>query len=313
MTAAGFQILGVGRCMLGTAPLGGLFEPVSDREATATLSSAWEHGVRGFDTAPLYGLGVAERRLGRFLSTCDRSEAVVSTKVGRLLRDGTGVFDFSAAGIRQSLEESLERLGLDRVDVVLLHDPDDHLDQAIDEAYPVLDELRARGVVSAVGAGMNQSAGLTRLVRETDLDVVLLAGRYTLLEQSALEDLLPTCVELDTPVLAAGVFNSGVLAAPTASAHFDYAPVTGAVLTRVRALAAVCAEHSVPLSAAALQFPFGHPAVASVVIGARSPDEVEQNLRQIAEPVPPELWTDLYERGLVEAAPQARVVRKADL
>jgi len=290
------------RLGLGCAPLGGLFAEVSADEARATIDRAWESGVRLFDTAPLYGSGLSERRVGEALRDRPRDEYVLSTKVGRLLLPGepaamfhgappaAALFDFTADGIRRSLQESLARLGLDRVDTVLIHDPDDHLDQALAEAYPALEELRSEGVVRQIGVGMNQWQALARFVRETDVDCVLVAGRYTLLDRSAGDELLPLCAARGCTVLAAGVFNSGILANGTT---FDYAPAPPEQAARAQALAAVCALWEVPLKAAALQFPLRHPAVGSVVVGCRSPAEVDEDVGLFGLPIPAGLWEEL--------------------
>ncbi|SHN04824.1 aldo/keto reductase [Actinacidiphila paucisporea] len=295
------------RLGLGTGPLGGLFAPVTDAEAAGTLESAWQHGIRYFDTAPHYGAGLAEQRLGRFLAGRPRSEFAVSTKVGRLLTpaadpDTAGfhgapalarVPDYSADGVLRSLEASLARTGLDRVDLVLIHDPDDHWAQAAGEAFPVLARLRDEEVVKAVGIGMNQTAMLCRFVAETDVDLVMVAGRHTLLDTSAADELLPRCAEQGVAVLAAGVFNSGVLADPRPGAHFDYEPADAATLRRAGRLEELCAAHGVPLAAAALQFPARHPAVTGVVVGARSSDEVAANISHAALDIPDAVWAAL--------------------
>jgi D-threo-aldose 1-dehydrogenase len=302
----------------GGAPIGNLYQAVDERTAAGAVNAAWRAGVRFFDTAPHYGLGLSERRLGRALAARPRAEFVVSTKVGRLLvpeaggsgRDTEGFdvpathrrqWDFSGEGVRRSLAASLGRLGLDRVDVVLLHDPDEHWPQAVEQAYPALRELRAAGTVGAIGAGMNQWRMLADLVRHADLDVVLLAGRYTLLDQSALDVLLPLCEERGVSVIAAGVFNSGLLAtaSPGPGATYDYVPGPPELIERARRIAAVCDRHGVTLPQAALAFPAGHPAVASVLIGMRSPAEVAGNLALAARPVPEALWAELVERGLL--------------
>ena len=278
----------VTRFALGTAPLGGLYEPVGEADARATVDEAWRLGVRTFDTAPHYGAGVAERRLGAALRERPRSELVLSTKVGRLLvepgtpapsmfAEDSGLerrFDFSADGVRRSLEDSLERLGLDRADIVLVHDPDDHLDEAIASALPALAALRDEGVIGAIGAGMNSVAPLDRIVREADVDCILLAGRHTLLDHSASAELLPLCVERGVSVIAAGVLNSGILGDPRDGATFDYEPASAARLEQARRVAAVCERHGVSLPVAATAFPLRHPAVACVLVGARSPHEV---------------------------------------
>jgi D-threo-aldose 1-dehydrogenase len=301
---------------LGTAPLGNLFAPVAEEDADATVAAALGAGLTYVDTAPHYGLGLAERRLGRLLAGRPRDAFAISTKVGRLVRplapgetaDPQGfadtprarrVWDFSGDGVRRSLEESLERLGLDRVDIVLVHDPDDHEREAREQAFPALAELRDQGVVGAIGAGMNQAEMLTRFVRGLDLDVVLVAGRYSLLDQRALAELLPTCAARGTAVVVGGVFNSGLLADPRPGATFDYAPAAPELVERALRLAELCARHGVPLRAAALAFPFGHPAVASVLVGARSAAEVEDAVACFERPVPAALWAELVAAGLL--------------
>ncbi|MCL2734719.1 MAG: aldo/keto reductase [Actinomycetia bacterium] len=294
---------------LGGAALGNLFRAVSDDDARAAVDAAWDGGIRFFDTAPHYGLGLSERRLGAALRDRPREEYVISTKAGRLLvsssgqgRDTEGFdvpaacvrrWDFSADGVRRSLESSLERLGLDRVDVVFLHDPDEHAGQALTEAYPALERLRGEGVVRAIGAGMNQSRLLERFVRETDIDAVLLAGRYTLLDQSAAASLLPAAAERGVSVIAGGVFNSGVLAAPGAGATYDYAAAPPAVIGRARELSEECGRFGVPLRAAAARFPLRHPTVASVLIGARDAAEMADALALRSLTIPDELWSAL--------------------
>jgi D-threo-aldose 1-dehydrogenase len=304
---------------LGGAGLGNLLTAIDDDTAAATVEAAWGAGVRFFDTAPHYGLGLAERRLGAALAGRPRAGFAVCTKVGRLLVPGPGGrdaqfavpadlarrWDFSADGVRASLESSVDRLGLDRVDVVLLHDPDDHWEQALGEAYPVLHELRSQGVIGAIGVGMNQWRLLDRFVAETDVDAVMPAGRYTLLDRSAAEVLLPRCGERGVAVLAAGVFNSGVLASDspgdTAGATYDYLPADAATLARAGEIARVCAAHGVRLPQAALAYAARHPAVACVVVGAQAPEQVRESAALFAEPVPEALWDDLDARGLVRA------------
>jgi len=290
------------RLGLGTAPLGGLYEAVSDEQAQAVVDRAWALGLRFFDTAPLYGSGLAERRLGAALRGRPREELVLSTKVGRLLRPGppaasfkgapplAPVFDFSYDGAVRSLEESLARLGLDRVDIALIHDPDDHYEEALAGAYVALERLRGEGIVSAIGVGMNQSALLARFARESDVDCFLLAGRYTLLDRDAQRELLPLCEERGIAVIAAGVFNSGILADGDT---FDYAPAPAAVRERVAVLREICARWHTPLAAASLQFPLRHPAVVSVLVGCRSADEVEEDARLFARELPHGLWDEL--------------------
>lgn len=300
------------RTGLGTAPLGGLFEAVSDETALAAIELAWDRGVRFFDTAPLYGLGLSEQRLGRFLAGRPRDDFVLATKVGRLLRADAPpdpreshwkgvpplnpVWDFSYDGVLRSVDESLERLGLDRIDVLHIHDPDDHYEEALSGAYPALDRLRSEGVIGAVGAGMNQVELLIRFAREADFDCFLVAGRYTLLDQVALPELLPLCVERGIAVVAGGVFNSGILAGGT---NFDYRPAPPELVERAARLEVVCARFDVPLAAAALQFPLTHPAVASVLLGPRSPAQLGQSLDLLEVPVPVDLWTELRAEGLL--------------
>jgi D-threo-aldose 1-dehydrogenase len=301
---------------LGGAPIGNLFTAVDHDAAAATIDAAWSGGIRTFDTAPHYGLGLSERRLGAALARRPRSEYVISTKVGRLLEDAPlghdpegfavaarsrRVFDFSADGVRRSLESSLDRLGLDRVDIALIHDPDDHGAQALREAYPALEQLRAEGCVQAIGVGMNQTAMLRRFMIDTDVDVVLVAGRYSLLDQSAAVSLLPAALERGVGVIVGGVFNSGLLAAPAVGATYDYKAAPDALVARAQDLAALCARFGVPLRAAAARFPLRHPAVASVLIGARSAAEIADAIELRAIDIPAELWTALAESGDVTA------------
>ena len=317
--------LTVTRAGLGTAPLGGLYEAVDDETAAVTVERAWRLGIRFFDTAPLYGHGLSERRLGRALARRPRGDFVLATKVGRLLRAGAPpdpsqasgaverwqgvppvnpVFDFSYDGVLRSVEESLERLGLDRVDVLHIHDPDEHYAEALAGAYPALDRLRSEGTIGAVGAGMNQSELLVRFAREADFDCFLIAGRYTLLDQSALAELLPLCLERGIAVVVGGVYNSGILADPGPAAFFDYSVAPPGLVERAERLRDVCARHRVPLKAAAIQFPLAHPAVTSLLVGPRSVAELEENLALLRADIPPALWDELRaERLLAQDAP----------
>jgi D-threo-aldose 1-dehydrogenase len=302
----------------GAAGIGNLFTEVTDEQAYEAVDAAWTSGIRYFDTAPHYGLGLSERRLGAALRDRPRAEYTVSTKVGRLLEpvdtggddlaDGFAVpathrrvWDFSADGVRRSLDASLERLGLDRVDIVYLHDPDDHAEQAFREGYPALEKLRSQGVVGAIGAGMNQTDMLTRFVRETDVDVVLCAGRYTLLDHGALTGLLPAAQDRGTSVVIGGAFNSGLLADPRPGATYDYSVASGELLDRALRLKAIAGRHGTTLRAAALAFPAAHPAVASVLAGARSAAEVRDCAQQFATLVPPGFWRELHTEGLLPA------------
>jgi D-threo-aldose 1-dehydrogenase len=302
----------------GGAPIGGLYAPVQEGVATATVRRAYETGIRYFDTAPHYGAGLAETRLGRALAAVPRDSYALSTKVGRRLAPGAGAdqegfaeqldlhreWDFSADGIRRCLEDSLARLGVDRVDVAYLHDPDDHEEEVYAAAFPALAALREEGVVGAIGAGMNQSAMLTRFVNRLDIDIVLLAGRYTLLDQSGLDDLLPACLAKGVTVVIGGVYNSGLLADPRPGSRYDYAEAPSELVARAQRVAETCAAHGVSVRAAALRFPTGHPAVTNVLVGCRTPEEVEDNVAMFGTPVPAALWDDLRSSGLLrEDAP----------
>lgn len=295
----------------GSGPLGGLYEPLDDETAAQALEAAWEAGIRYFDTAPHYGIGHAERRVGKFLRGKPRDAYTLSTKVGRLLveQDAAGrtdesfevpathrrVWDFSRDGVHRSVEDSLQRTGIDRIDVLFLHDAEQHFETALGEGYPALAELRDQGVVGAIGAGMWDPELLTRLVREADVDVLMLAGRYTLLQQPALDDLLPACEQHGVAVLAAAVFSSGLLAVPRPEqgARHDYAPAAPALLERVHRIADVCEVHGVTLPQAAMAFPLQHPVVAGVVLGMRTADEVRTNLAGFRSDLPPGLIEDL--------------------
>lgn len=325
----GSTSVSVTRLGLGGASLGGLFAAVDDHEADATIRRGWEIGVRYFDTAPVYGYGSSERRMGRVLREKPREEFVLSTKVGRRIRHeadlrpdddidrqehegredafylGTGpvrpVFDYTYDGVMRSIEESLERLGLDRIDIAFIHDPDDHWADAIGGAYPALARLRESGVVGAIGAGMNQSAMLGRFAREADVDVFLVAGRYTLLDQEALNELLPLCDERGIVVVVGGVMNSGILADPNPGSRFNYVPAGEDVLRRARRLAEVCARHGVALKAAAVQFPLAHPAVVSIVAGVRRVDHLDEYPVLFRSAIPSDLWAELRSEKLLPA------------
>lgn len=305
---------------LGAAPLGNLFTEVDDVTARDCVDAAWDAGIRYFDTAPHYGLGLSERRLGHALGDRARDEAVVSTKVGRLLEpnpdfhpgldDSAHGFrvparlrrraDLTPSGVRRSLAESVDRLGLDRVDVALLHDPEEiGTPEQVRAAVATLRELREEGVVRAVGAGSKSAEALEALVRAGGLDVVMLAGRYTLLEQEAATGLLDLCVERGVAVIAVGVLNSGLLATarPRPGATYEYGPAGREVLDRANRLADVCDEYGVTLPHAAVHFPLRHPAVANVTVGLRSRQEAAELARWVGTPVPEELWAALDTAG----------------
>lgn len=300
----------------GAAQLGNLFRPTTDEEAKEAVDTAWKSGIRYFDTAPHYGLGLSEQRLGEYLRGRPRDQFVISTKVGRRLvptperaaagdfdlEDGFAVpathrreWDFSRDGVLRSIESSLSRLHMDRLDIVYLHDPDDHWDSASTTGLDALIELRDQGVVGAVGAGMNQAPMLARLVRERDVDVVMVAGRYTLLDRSAEDELLAAAVERGVAVVAAGVYNSGLLSQPQvpADATYDYQQAPSEILRRARALAAACSEVGVTLPQAAVQFPLLQPNVASVVVGMRTAEQVKSTVTYCDSTISPEAWRHL--------------------
>jgi D-threo-aldose 1-dehydrogenase len=303
-----------GPLVFGGAPIGGLYAPVSDEEAAAALQAAWDVGIRAFDTAPHYGVGLSEQRIGDFLAGRPRAQFVVSTKVGRRLvaaaspADGAEEFygtpaldrvrDYSADGALRALEDSLRRLRLDRVDIALIHDPDEHMAEALEGAYPALARLRADGTVGAIGVGVNSASLAEWFVSRCDLDCVLVAGRYTLLDDSAARSLFPLCVSRGVAVLAAGVFNSGILAGPASRARYDYAPAAPGVLARARRIAEVCARYDVPLAAAALRYVLRHPAVTAAVVGARTSGEIRADAGYLGLPIPDALWADLAPLGL---------------
>jgi len=316
----GKTALQVTRMGMGGAALGGLYHEVSDADATAAVGAAVALGVNHFDTAPLYGHGLSERRMGEELRKVPRESFVLSTKVGRVLVPAKGkvesfwfdhpapfepVFDFSYDGVMRSFEDSLKRLGLERVDILYIHDPDDNYDEALLGAYPALARLRSEGVVSAIGAGMNQAEMLARFAREGDFDCFLLAGRYTLIDQSGLAELLPLCERKKISIVVGGPYNSGILAGGALSgSKFDYKSAAPEVVAKVHRVQGVALRHGISLKAAALQFPLAHPAVVSVIPGARSATEVEENFRLMAVEIPGDFWQELRaERLLPEEAP----------
>ncbi len=313
--------LQVTRLGLGGAPLGGLFEDVQGETAVATIRRALELGINFFDTAPLYGHGKSEKWMGQGLAGNSPDSRVLATKVGRVLEpvepgalekdefDNPApfkpVFDFSYDGTMRSFDESLKRLQVDRIDILHIHDPDDHYDEAIKGAYPALDTLRREGRIKAVGAGMNQAEMPARFAREGNFDCFLLAGRYSLIDHTGLKELLPLCVEKQISIIIGGPYNSGILATGAKpGAKFNYADAPPEILERVRKVEEVCGRHQVPMKAAALQFPLAHPAVAAVIPGARTVAELEENFRLISHPIPGDFWADLRAKGLLpEEAP----------
>ncbi len=311
----------------GAAPIGDLYSRLDDARAIAAVAAAVEAGINLFDTSPLYGHGLAEHRCGTALRRFDRHRFVLSTKVGRWMdpraRRGNGsgycggfphaaVIDYSYDGTLRAYEQSLLRLGTDRIDILLIHDVDvwthgrDAIDarftEAMNGAYRALERLRAEGAVRAIGAGLNEAEMCERFARAGDFDCMLLAGRYSLLEQGALDTFLSTASARGIGVMLGGVFNSGILATgPVAGAMYNYRPAPPEIVARVARVEAVCRAHGVPLPVAAVQFPLGHPAVASVILGATEPAEVERNVAALHNRVPAALWRDLIAEGLLRA------------
>ena len=310
----------ISKLALGTAPLGGLFTAVSDEQGQATVLAALDSGINFIDTAPLYGHGNAERMIGSALNKTNK-EYVISTKVGRVLKkfapeeiagkvDGLAafigvdptifpVFDFSRDGILRSIQESLERLNISSIDIALIHDADDRIDEAIKNSYPVLDELRSQGVIKGIGVGMNICSYATKAVKEMDLDVILIAGRYSLLDQSAQEVLFKECLKKQTGVMVGGVYNSGVLANPTLESTYNYVPVTPEILSKVKQIQALLLGFDISLTAAAIQFPLRHPAVTCVLTGSRSVTELNANIKDFDQTIPDAAWKALEDAGLI--------------
>ncbi len=311
--SSGLEVTRIG---LGCAALGGLYGDIPEEQAEAVVARALALGLNLFDTAPLYGSGKSELRLGRALQGVPRDSYVLCSKVGRVLEPTGGeergedifdnpppfkaVFDFSYDGIMRSFEESLERLGVDRIDVLHIHDPDNHYDEAIEAAYPALDKLRGDGVISAVSAGMNQSEMLAAFARAGEFDCFLLAGRYSLLEQGALDELLTLCIEKNIGILAGGTYNSGILAKGVgADAKYNYGDAPPEIIEKARKLEAVAASHQVNLKAAASQFALAHPAIVSIIPGTRQPDRVTENVELLKQSIPADFWEELRDRHLI--------------
>jgi D-threo-aldose 1-dehydrogenase len=315
----------LGSLGFGGTGVGNLYRAISDEQAAGTVEAAWDAGIRYFDTAPHYGLGLSERRIGEVLGGKPRNDFVLSTKVGRVLvpspatKDETDPegfdvpadlrreWDPSEAGVRRSIEQSLERLGLEYIDIAYLHDPDVYsMEDAVKTALPALEKLRAEGLVRAIGVGTNTAGAALQCVEAADLDLLMLAGRFTMLEQPGSdgrpgEGLLDRCLELGTGVVSVGVYNSGILAKPElpSDAHYNYSQASEEILERARMLAGICKEHGVELPTAAIQFPFRHPAVVNVTVGASRPEQISESAERMSTKVPDELWQDLQERGLI--------------
>jgi D-threo-aldose 1-dehydrogenase len=292
---------------LGTAPLGGLYDLIPLEQAIATVHAALDSGITLIDTAPHYGAGIAEDRLGIALTGVPRDRYVLATKVGRLVDDATRTtrFDFSRDGVLRSVEASLERLRVDRIDLLHVHDPDEHLDHALATAFPALERLRDEGMISGIGVGTNHWEVALRCVERADLDCLLLAGRYTLLEQAgSLDRLFPACEAAGVRVILGGVYNTGILATGAVpGARYNYAVATGEVVDRVRAIEAICVEGGIPIGDAAVQFALAPPVVSSVVLGMRSPLEVAAARRARDVAIPAAVWANLRAADLI--APSA--------
>ena len=316
---------------LGGTGFGNLYQSMSDQNAIDILGATQSAGIGYLDTAPLYGFGVSETRLGIALSNYDRNDFVISTKVGYTLVEKTSaephnapfvdipnldaIFDFTADAAKRSIDESLERLQTDHVEIILIHDPDEgatlwdpgsdpfavsHFDEVMNNVYPVLDDLRNQGVIKAVGLGMNQWQMLAEFAKAGDFDCFLLAGRYTLLEQEPLESFLPLCLERDVRIIVGGPYNSGILATGAIEgAKYNYGDAPEDVLERVRGIESICDRHNVPLQAAALQFPFGHPAIATIIPGARSVEEIQTNVSYFEHHIPADFWSELKHESLL--------------
>ena len=316
----------------GGAPLGDLYAKLEEQQALDTVRCAYDIGVRLFDTAPLYGYGLSEHRVGHALRQWPRDSFVLSTKVGRWLKpespdnidrgqwagglDFQPVYDYSYDAVMKEIEQSMQRLGISRIDILLIHDvdvwthgtrelTDQYFKQAMEGAYVAMDELRAAGVVKAIGVGVNEADMCTRFAKAGDFDCMLLAGRYTLLEQGALDGFLPLCEEKDIGIMLGGPFNSGILASgPIPGAKYNYRDAPPEILERVGRIQTVCDRHNVPLAAAAIRFPLGHPKICSIIPGAVSPAEVKRNAQIINTAIPEDLWAELKHEGLVrEDAP----------
>ncbi len=322
---SGTSSLAISTFGFGGAPLGNMHRALCEEEAQLTVEAAWDAGLRYFDTAPYYGHGLSEMRIGAVLRSKRRDDFVISTKVGRVLEpcapgeEHSGIYlntpqfsvryDYSYDGVMRSYESSLIRLGLDHIDILYVHDigglthgaqADGHYHDLIEGGWRALDELRRAGAVKAIGLGVNENAICEHLLRDADPNVFLLAGRYTLLDQSAAEQLLPACVERGVGVVLGGPYNSGILATgPVAGAYYDYEPASAEILDRTACLQKICESHGVSLAAAALQFPLRHPAILSVIPGSQTSDQVARNVSTFAKVAPEALWEELAAKELI--------------
>jgi D-threo-aldose 1-dehydrogenase len=302
------------RLGLGTAALGGLYTSVNNEDAANVVAAAVNAGINYFDTAPLYGHGLSEVRLGRALRESGK-KFIISTKVGRVLNPADkaqpswlfadadprieATFDWSPNGVRRSLLESLERLGLDRVDIVHMHDADDHLYEAIHTTFPVLADLRAQGIINAIGIGLNLCKPSIKIMNETDLDFALIAGRFTLLDQEAQEELFPLAIKKNVSMLVGGTLNSGVLASPSPGAKFNYLTADDQIIEKVRKIRDFLDVRGIPLLAAAIQFPLRHRAVSTIIAGPRNEAEMNSIIKNFNLVIPEEVWSDLEKAGLL--------------
>ncbi len=314
----------------GGAPLGDLFDAVPEDRAQATLKTAWDAGIRYYDTSPFYGYGKSEHRLGYFLRGQEREAFALSTKVGRVFKAARDLktfdkggwvgglpftfhFDYSYDGIMRSWEDSLQRTGLNAVDLLLIHDLDSffhdseqrfsaYLNQLITSGWRALDELRSQGLIKGVGAGLNRMGAMPRLLDAVDLDFCIVAMPYTLLDQAVLDEEFPLCQERGVHIVIGAVFASGILVnGPVEGARYAYAPASEAVLEKTRRIEAVCQRHAVPLPAAAMQFPLGHPLVTSIIPGAMAPEHIDGNVEWFQQPIPAALWEELKSEELLRA------------
>ena len=282
---------------MGGAPL------VSTEESNAieTLQTAYNEGIRYFDTAPYYGTGISEIYFGKFLSSVKRNSFVISTKVGRLIENQEIRFDYTREGILRSLDESLKRLNLDHIDIALIHDPDDHYRQALNESFPTLSDLKSQGIIKAIGCGMNQWQMLLEFANNVDFDCFLLAGRYTLLDHSAMYSLMPKCLEKNISIILGGPYNSGILASDFKSeSTYFYEPSPTKVTEKARLIKKVCDKYEVPLKAASLQFGLNHPSVVSTIPGPSNPNELKENLKMVNIAINNDLWKELKDKKLID-------------
>ena len=282
---------------MGGAPL------VSTEESNAieTLQTAYNEGIRYFDTAPYYGTGISEIYFGKFLSSVKRNSFVISTKVGRLIENQEIRFDYTREGILRSLDESLKRLNLDHIDIALIHDPDDHYRQALNESFPTLSDLKSQGIIKAIGCGMNQWQMLLEFANNADFDCFLLAGRYTLLDHSAMYSLMPKCLEKNISIILGGPYNSGILASDFKSeSTYFYEPSPTKVTEKARLIKKVCDKYEVPLKAASLQFGLNHPSVVSTIPGPSNPNELKENLKMVNIAINNDLWKELKDKKLID-------------